>query len=249
MKACKYCSNEIDGTHSVYANHVRWCDKNKNNGDKGSKKISESIRKRNEVLYPIIDHQVSCVICDNSFLLKERESKFKKRKGRYFCSYSCSKTIIFTDEMRMKSSEATKKLWQNGSYVNKFIENNVNKNYRFSSKGEEEVRKYLKENFTDDEWTSGGGYKYKGVNLTRDIYSNKLKVIVEYDGIWHFKDIHGQLDDKQMKDRLLEEWVIENDWRIVRIKDDLYRKNKKMWIDILVDSIYNKEDKIIKLFQ
>lgn len=96
--------------------------------------------------------------------------------------------------------------------------------------------------------TSGGGFKYKDKILTRDIYSNDLKIIVEYDGVWHFKDIHGQLEEKKIKDRLLEEWVIDNDWRIVRISDDLYRKEKGKYLEILINSIYNRLDKVIKIY-
>jgi hypothetical protein len=44
MKKCKYCEKEIEGKHSLYANHVRWCDKNTTNGDKGiSEVLSKSI--------------------------------------------------------------------------------------------------------------------------------------------------------------------------------------------------------------
>jgi hypothetical protein len=51
-----------------------------------------------------------------------------------------------------------------------------------------------------------------------------------------------------MKDRLLEEWVIDNDWRIVRISDDLYRRDKYKYLEILINSIYNKSDKVIKIY-
>jgi len=81
------------------------------------------------------------------------------------------------------------------------------------------------------------------------MYSNKLKVIVEYDGIWHFEDIKGQLADKQMKDNKLEEWAINNGWRLIRIKDILYQKDKTKWLNILLDAIYNRSEQIIKLYE
>jgi hypothetical protein len=48
MKVCKYCEKEIQGNHGTYANHVRWCEKNTTNGDKGRKKLSESSYERYE---------------------------------------------------------------------------------------------------------------------------------------------------------------------------------------------------------
>jgi hypothetical protein len=246
MKICKYCNIQIDDKHSIYANHVRWCDKNTTNGDKGISEVSKSKIDYYLKLYPINEYNVICKVCDAKFTLLERESKFNKRNGKYFCSYSCSRKR--SEEAKQKISLSTKELWKNEEYANKIVKNNTNKNYRFTSKGEEEIKKYLKEIYKVDEWTSGGGFKYENINLTRDMYSNKLKVIVEYDGIWHFKDIHGQLENKQMKDNLLEKWVIENNWRLIRLKDDLYRKNKKYWLNNLLNSIYNSNEQIIKLY-
>jgi very-short-patch-repair endonuclease len=247
MKVCKYCNKEIEGIHSIYANHVRWCDKNTTNGDKGGNKISEAKKKYYEKNRLVVEHDVSCNTCGKEFKINEVSSKFRKRKNRFFCSDSCSKSRS-SIETKKKISDSSKNLWKNEEYANKIIRNNTNRNKRFTSKGEEEIKNYLKENYKIHKWTSGGGFKYKETILTRDIYSNDLKVIVEYDGIWHFKDIYGQLEEKQAKDRLLEEWVIGNDWRIVRISDDLYRKDKEKWLTVLVNSIYNKSDKIIKIY-
>jgi very-short-patch-repair endonuclease len=246
MKICKYCNIQIDDKHSIYANHVRWCDKNETNGDKGINNVSISKIKYYQNLYPINEYNVSCKICGKDFKLIERESKFNKRNGKYFCSYKCSRKR--SEEAKKKISLSTKKLWMNEEYANKVVKNNTNRNRRFTSKGEEEIKKYLKETYIVDGWTSGGGFKYKDVYLTRDMYSNKLEIIVEYDGIWHFKDIHGQLEQKIEKDRLLEEWCIKNNWRLIRIKDDLYRKNSKYWMEQLLISIYNSNEQIIKLY-
>jgi len=119
---------------------------------------------------------------------------------------------------------------------------------KFTSKGEEEVKKYFKDNYPNDEWTFGGPIKYDDILLTRDLYSNKLKVSIEYDGIWHFKDIHGQLEEKQIKDNKLEKWTVDNDWRLIRIKDELFIKNKDLYLKKLIDCVYNKSDQIIKIY-
>ena len=67
MKVCKYCNKEIEGSHSVYANHVRWCDKNKTNGDKGGNKISEAKKKYYEENRKEIEHNVICNRCFENF--------------------------------------------------------------------------------------------------------------------------------------------------------------------------------------
>jgi len=78
------------------------------------------------------------------------------------------------------------------------------------------------------------------------LFSKSLKVIIEYDGAWHFKDIHGQLADKQMKDRELEKWCFENNWRLIRIKEDIYKLNRQFWTRELVNSVYKSTDIVIK---
>lgn len=246
MKICKYCNSKIEGIHSIYANHVRWCDKNKSNGDKGISNISKSKRK----IVIKKEYNVGCYRCHKNFNIIEDERKYPSKK-RYYCSIKCSNSgrwQIISDEtkeiIRIKAVER----WKNPIYANKVINNGSSKNKRFTSKGEEEIKKYLKEVYKDDEWTSGGGFKYEDTILTRDMYSNKLKIIVEYDGIWHFKDIHGQLEKKIYKDNLLEKWTIENNWRLIRIKDEIYQKDKKTWMNILINKIYNSTDQIVKLY-
>ena len=244
---CKYCNRELNVNSKIFANHVRWCPENKTNGDKGRKKLSEKTFENYKLISPINDHYVKCNICENNFILSERESRFKKRKGKYFCCIKCSKAR--SNDCKSKISISTKRLWQNEEYANKILCNNTNRNRKFSSKGEEEIKKYFKDNYKEDMWTSGGGFKYNNLILTRDMYSNKLKIIFEYDGIWHFEDIKGQLKDKQLKDETLEEWIINNDgWRLIRLKEELYLKNKIYWINKLVDSIYNGNEKIIKFY-
>ena len=84
--------------------------------------------------------------------------------------------------------------------------------------------------------------------LSRDLYSNKLKISIEYDGIWHFENINGQLLNKQKKDMALEDWTILNGWRLIRIKEDLYKIDKKLWLDRLIESVYNSSEQIIKIY-
>lgn len=104
---------------------------------------------------------------------------------------------------------------------NLFFKNTNNKN--FTSRGEIKIREYFKNNFKEDEWTFGGCLKIdENLYISRDLYSKKLKINFEYDGIFHFKNIYGQLENKQLKDNKLEEWSIKNEWRLIRISDDIF---------------------------
>lgn len=63
--------------------------------------------------------------------------------------------------------------------------------------------------------------KFEGVLLNPDLWSKKLKVVIDYDGIWHFENIHNQLEEKQRKDRILKKFCEENNYRLIRIDEDL----------------------------
>lgn len=98
-----------------------------------------------------------------------------------------------------------------------------------------------------DGWTFGGCLRHKGEGLARDLYSKSLKVCIEYDGIWHFKDIYGQLNKKKYKDLLLEEWCSINNWRLLRIDEEIYNKDKKSSIDLIVNFVYNSTENLLKV--
>lgn len=90
-RICKYCSilfENIEGR--LFSNHVRWCDKNTSNGDKGRMKASDGIKKHHDVKLgekKIFD--VFCDKCKKTFQVKEREKRHPERKS-YFCSRSCA---------------------------------------------------------------------------------------------------------------------------------------------------------------
>ena len=104
------------------------------------------------------------------------------------------------------------------------------------------ILKHFKEKYQNDNWTSGGGLKYEGKRISRDMYSNKLKVCFEYDGVWHFKDINGQLEKKQLKDQLLEKWCVENGYRLIRVDENSFNG-----VEQIEDLIYKCNDNITKV--
>lgn len=170
-------------------------------------------------------------------------------KGKKCCSIKCARTFastftLHTAESRERMSKTMIQKWKNdSSYANKCLTNlkNVGKR-RFTSKGEEEIRNYIMRNHKNDEWTFGGHIHHNGVRLVRDLYSDKIKVCVEYDGVWHFKDIHGQLAEKQIKDKMLLDWCKVNGYRLIRIDESVFKTNKKQYMHKIEDWIYNTDE-------
>ena len=75
MKICKYCGIEIEGKHSLYANHVRWCNKNDTNGDKGSSKNDWRIIRLKDDLYrkdknKWLDKLIDCIYNRSETIIK-----------------------------------------------------------------------------------------------------------------------------------------------------------------------------------
>jgi len=197
----------------------------------------------------IEEFEVICYNCGIKFKIKEREKLFPI-KEKYFCSIHCahSRKNVYTEEMKKKISDGMKKVWKNDEYRKKQANNNTSKNKRFTSIGEREIRKYFIDNYPEDNWTFGGNLKIENSCITRDLFSKKLKICIEYDGIWHFKDIHGQLKNKQLKDKLLKQWCIKNNYRLIRIKDELYMNNRNKYLNILINEVYNKNDKLVYIY-
>jgi len=208
--------------------------------DKKKKNLSEGAKKSNEARFgKYIEEKCTCskIGCTNNICIRYREGK---RKGKYYCSRSCSNS-------RGKMSEENKKIisskisekWKEGVFDN-ILEKSQNR--KFSSKNERLIVNYFKLNFPMDKWKSGGMILHKGYRISRDLYSDVLKVCFEYDGIWHFKDINGQLEDKINKDKALESWCKEKNYRIVRIQEEFFKDTGQIY-----DLIYKRKDLVIKL--
>lgn len=158
--------------------------------------------------------------------------KNDKKNNKNLISYKCynCKKIQKVHKQERKTKYCSQKC---------FLAKN---NSMFSSKIERDIVKEIKRRFPLDEWKSGGGLIYNNLRFSRDLYSDKLKICFEYDGIWHFKDIHGQLEFKKNKDFLLEQWCLENNYRLIRIEDKYYKN-----IDQIINLIYKRKTKIIKI--
>ena len=176
-------------------------------------------------------------ICERCGKVVEDSDKFGS--GR-FCSRSCANSRQHSEETKHKLSIAAK---NNESWKNllddsgQFLFTKINR-----SKGEIKLLEQLKNLMPDSDWTFGKIGEYMGVTLTPDMFSRKLKCVIEYDGIWHFKDIHGQLSRKQEYDRKMIQYCSSIQYKIIRI-DEQYTYDIKN----IVDLILNDDRKMILL--
>lgn len=152
--------------------------------------------------------------------------------------YGKKHTQEYKDRMAILSRDRMKRSWENGCFDKKSYESQK----IFSSKNERIICEYIKTKYPEHNWKSGGRIKYNGIGIVRDLYSDVLKICFEYDGIWHFKNIKGQLIDKQIKDKCLEKWCIENNYRLIRIDENQYTN-----LEQIERLIYNTDVSIIKI--
>lgn len=152
--------------------------------------------------------------------------------------YNKKHTQEAKDKIRISSRVVMKRSWENGSFDNKKYDDKK----IFSSKTERQICEYFKLKYPQDKWKSGGRIKFNGVGIVRDLYSDVLKICFEYDGIWHFKDIKGQLKNKQIKDKCLKEWCVVNNYRLIRVDEDSF-----VDINQVENLLYNTLEQIIKI--
>jgi len=188
MYYCGDCSIGFE-KFGLKANHIRW-----HHGKRDVSNLKIAMQKSNINKYGEWIN-VKCKHSECNNLIKQR-SKNKKRK---YCSVSCSnknRDIRWSKESKKKLSESISKLWKSGTYDHLEPPPKL-----FSSKREREIVKFFKDKYPEYKFKSGGMLKYNNFLISRDLYSDELKICFEYDGIWHFKDIHGQLKNKQEKDK------------------------------------------------
>lgn len=245
-RICKHCGNTFNNIEGrVFANHVRWCDPHVDTTN-----IKSAIQSRfNNLIGEIETHTRICKNdgCGKTFTVTCRKTALHKQPQ--CCSTTCAHILAgsnprqWTPEMKMIASQRSKKQWESDEYIDLM----TNRKTMYTSKGELEVRNHFKINYPTDGWTHGGSLLYNGDRLVRDLFSPILKICIEYDGIWHFKNIKNQLADKQRKDKNLELWCVENGWRIIRIDDDVYNADKSGSIVQLEHHVYSSTEPVIKL--
>jgi hypothetical protein len=241
MFTCEICGTTFENG-KVKSNHIRWYHSKTTFSENGIAKVKENALASNEKRFgKWIEEEVNCHKCGKSKTVYYREGH---KKAKYFCSRVCANSHnmegVHTDEIKKVISDKMKIVWQNPEYIKNQFTNNK---FRFNSKREVEIRDYFIKNFPTDGWTFGGHLRLtEDVFVARDLFSDKLKICFEYDGVWHFKNIKGQLQEKQQKDKLLEEWCLENNYRLIRVDSEA-----SVDIKSIEDLIYNNNKSVIKI--
>lgn len=245
---CEICNLDFDKFQQK-ANHDRWNHKEIPFSTEAIQSIKDKKLVRDNLKYGIFINEIDhCFKCGKDVSITYRQKKGKKEK--YYCSRFCANSRNHTQEIKdrisISTSKSLKEKWANDDkYRNKCLNDTI----IWSSKSERNLRNYFQENFIDDEWTSGGRILYNKIPISRDLYSNKLKINIEVDGIWHFKDIHGQLKDKQIKDLALNNWSTDNNWRILRIKEDfLNTKYSQSYYNLIINFVYKQNIKYLEIY-
>jgi len=237
-------------THSSYANHIRWKHKDNHSYLKNAREATLNVFEKKAG--PLITETTNCAVCGKELEFSYRPNAGKKhihrKKEKYFCSTKCSHTRVFSDEVKETLRRKSIELWKDPEYAARIIKNNTLQQKRFSSKGEEELRNRINEIF-ENKFTFGGALKVgKDIYFSRDCYSEELKVCIEYDGICHFKDIWGQLAEKKMKDKLLKKWCKKNGYLLIRVKEEVYKQNKELIINSIVNDINSFDKKFVTYY-
>lgn len=244
MTKCPICekSKPLKNKFCSFTCRNKWINSRKDYVSQGI-----AIAKVKAIQFPKNYFNVVCYKCGNGFSVRERIEKFPSKK-KYFCSRSCANGKAHTSVTKQKISSSLKR-WYRGLSVEEKIDrvSGVRKGRIFRSKGEIVLLKMLRQSIPQGKFTYGGAISHRGYIISRDIVSKKLMVAIEYDGIWHFKNIKDQLAQKQFKDRLYEEWIRESDYRLIRVTAVDFTKDKDLY-DQLINGILNKNDKILKLY-
>lgn len=244
-RICKHCKQEFVLASNVFSNHVRWCTERPKK--EGVNSLSLAMREfHNKNSGEIKDFNVFCANskCGVSFVVREREFKFPS-KERYFCSRSCANRRIQTLEVNQKRSVSSRKTWEEkiSQMTEEELNSLKNKTKCFTSQGERDLLALLQARLPEYEFTTGGSIAINKTMVQRDIFSKTCKIVIEYDGPWHFVSITGEanLKKKQYKDGLLNAWCIENNYRLIRVSPFDFKKFPELF-DNLVDLITNNSD-------
>lgn len=238
IKTCDVCGFQTFNGRTM-SNHKRW----KHITPKGSEEYAKTQLKLKAVRSKRVDVELQCNECGKTFVINVTEARLKSGKYRHYCSSACahkqgSKNVdykVISQKMKDNPVGCFSTEW-------KILHPDAMCSRKNFSKRELEIVSFLKNKFPEDEWKQGfidGTRKHDGYILSPDCHSDKLKVVIEYDGIWHFKDIHNQLEKKQNVDRALLKFCKEKGYRLIRIDEDLNVSN-----DMIENAIYKSSSEI-----
>ena len=235
---CDFCTEN----GKVMSNHKRW----KHITHKGSEKYDATIQKLSKERSERIRFQQICPECKKAFEVIATKTQVEHGKYQHYCSKFCA------NKQGSKYVDYSKvSIWQKehptGCFSTEWklarLDSNVSK--KNHSKRKLEIVSYFKFKFPDDEWKQGlidGGHRHNGILLCPGLWSKKIGVVIEYDGIWHFKNIHNQLEHKHKTDKELMQLCRDNNLHIIRIDEKLKLTNEQ-----IENAIYNS-NKMVEIF-
>lgn len=184
----------------------------------------------------IVKETIICPNCGTIFSFEYNANNPKSRKRKY-CSTTCG--AIQNGKTGRTKIVKLAKSDPNWGFKNRkhqkraaelaMLSPNVDR--RRSSRPERELRKALKE--IDSNWKAHRIIEHKAV----DIINHDLKIIVEYDGPTHFRDIWGTLEQQQKKDKAVMQWAKENRYKVYRISDAYFIKKLNKNVEWIINDI------------
>jgi len=244
MWICEECGQQYENPKSG-SNHIRWHHRKIKFSPSAIIKRAESNRKTADRLFgKKIRIEKNCTVCHKNFHYTKNENSRNLKQDKTTCSRACAAKLSSSYVNKNNISVAMKN----------YIRNNPNHPWlqswksekRYTSKNEILIRNHF---IGKDDWTFGTIANYKFNQLNPDLWSKNYKIVFEYDGIWHFKDIHSQLRKKQLKDKLLEKWCLKNGYRLIRISEERFKEKEfSYWIDFLENEFFNGTNQILKIY-
>lgn len=142
------------------------------------------------------------------------------------------------------TSASVKKAWREGMF------NNVDhSNILRSSKAEREITQFLKNRYGDDKVLTHRIGNYYGIRRAVDMLLPEFNTIIEYDGIFHFKEIYANTFDKiKEKDYKQNLYCKENNIKLIRIKYTVYEMNKLATLNKVIDLLENDKPDLYMLY-
>ena len=177
---------------------------------------------------------------------------YKRKKRKYCDNPECKKIAVSIGHKHVSTAGKQKQI----DILNKHRYKTFNIDFIathpiFNSKGQLELMSLIQKQFPQYNWQSGGHFNignklYKSL----DIYCKVNNLIIEYDGIYHFKNVYGNLERVQMKDKQLELFCQNTNWKLIRINEKTFLNKKDECLNIIYNMINNYEtiDKINKIY-
>lgn len=80
--------------------------------------------------------------------------------------------------------------------------------------------------FKSNQFVKSETFTKKSKRKQIDIADSKMRVYIEFDGPYHFKNINGTLEEIQSSDKLLDEHITRHGWTLIRVSYDQWNGKK-----------------------